>query len=90
MAAEIENKFEETSQLVQSSGGVFEVEYGGANIYSKKANHRFPEDGEVLAIVEGLQSGLSLSDAQAQAAAGIAQPPSFFAWLQKFLVRGKS
>ncbi len=41
------------SELVKGSGGVFEVEVEGDLVYSKKAEGRFPEPGEVEAALEG-------------------------------------
>ncbi len=78
MAAEIEDKLDESSKLFQSSGGVFEIEYKGQLIFSKKATGRFLEDGEVLRVVANLEQGMSLQDAQSEAAKGIPQLPSFF------------
>ena len=37
-------------ELVQSSGGVFEITLDGELVYSKKANGRFPKWKEVEAI----------------------------------------
>ena len=37
--------------LVESSGGVFEVTVGDNLVYSKKASGRFPEKGEVLGLI---------------------------------------
>ncbi|MBX9570641.1 MAG: Rdx family protein [Candidatus Obscuribacterales bacterium] len=87
MAAEIEDKLDESSKLFQSSGGVFEIEYKGQLIFSKKATGRFPEDGEVLRVVANLEQGMSLQDAQSEAAKGIPQLPSFFEWLNGFMAR---
>ncbi len=93
MSADIEQALQEDSKIYESHGGVFEVEYKGQLIYSKKANGRFPEDDEVLLIVKGLEEGLPLAEAQSQAAQTVnAQAnPSFLAWLQKrFLARQKA
>lgn len=87
MAAEIEVKLDEASKLFQSSGGVFEVEYKGQLIYSKKATGRFPEEGEVLRVVANLEQGMSLTEAQAEASKGIPNPPSFFEWLTGFMAK---
>jgi selenoprotein W-related protein len=40
-----------TSELVPSSGGVFEIEVDGRPIFSKKSLGRFPDDGEVLRLI---------------------------------------
>ncbi|NLP01185.1 MAG: SelT/SelW/SelH family protein [Fibrobacter sp.] len=47
MAEEIKQKFGYRYELVQSSGGVFEVEVDGRLIFSKKKLGRFPEPGEI-------------------------------------------
>jgi len=81
LAAELESALQEESRLIESAGGVFEVENNGQLIFSKKAVGRFPEPGEVLAILDGLSAGLDLAESQSKAAAGIAGPPSFADWL---------
>ncbi len=87
MAAELENKLDESARLLQSSGGVFEVEYKGQLIYSKKANGRFPDDGEVLRIIANMDQGKSLAEAQEEAAKGVPSQPSFFEWLTNFMAK---
>src|SRR5206468_8789508 len=39
-------------KLIQSSGGVFEVEVDGRRIFSKKSLGRHAESGEVLRLIE--------------------------------------
>lgn len=90
MAAEIETQLDESAKLFQSSGGVFEVEHNERLIYSKKATGRFPEDGEVLRIIANLDQGMSLEEAQADAAKGVPGLPSFYEWLQGFMARRSS
>jgi selT/selW/selH-like putative selenoprotein len=85
LAAELENEFGIKPALVQSSGGIFEVEVDGKLVYSKKATLRFPEPGEVNAILKSLDSGIPLEEAQAQASANAPKPPSLYEWLSKFL-----
>ena len=51
MAAEIQKKLHVASELVPSSGGVFEVFQDGKRIYSKKALGRFPNEGEILGLL---------------------------------------
>jgi predicted Rdx family selenoprotein len=67
--------------LIQSSGGVFEIEHNGQLVYSKKATGRFPEDGEIAAICKLVDTGTPLDQAQAQAAEKVQHPPSFSQWL---------
>jgi selT/selW/selH-like putative selenoprotein len=83
LAAEIDTIFDEGSQLIQSSGGVFEVERNGVLIYSKQASGRFPEDGEVIAISKLIDDGMPLAEAQAQAGEKARHHPSFGEWLNK-------
>lgn len=40
-----------TSELVESSGGVFEIELEGKLLFSKKRLGRFPDDGEVVRLI---------------------------------------
>ncbi len=37
--------------LQPASGGVFEVTYNGALIFSKKSLDRFPEKGEIVTLI---------------------------------------
>jgi selenoprotein W-related protein len=87
LAAELETTLDESSKLVESSGGVFEVEHNGVLLFSKKAVGRFPQDGEVLEIVRLVDTGHSLEEAQQTAASSAPHTPSFFEWLQGFLKR---
>lgn len=89
MAADIENAFGETSELIQSSGGVFEIEKDGQLLFSKKALNRFPEDNEIIDIVKLLSQGKSLQEAQEEASKNVKKPPSFAEWLGKFLSKRK-
>jgi selenoprotein W-related protein len=76
--------------LIKSSGGVFEVEDRGTLIFSKKSLGRFPADYEVLDIIRGVESGMSLTDAQTKAAEDVPKPISFFDWLGGFLQRNQA
>ncbi len=40
------------SELVASGGGVFEVEFEGKLVFSKKGLGRFPDEGEVLKLIK--------------------------------------
>ena len=54
MADEIKEGFEGASvEIVEGSGGVFEVTVDGGLIYSKKDTGRFPETGEVVSAIKG-------------------------------------
>lgn len=56
MAAELEQAFPGAKvDLIESSGGVFEVTMDGRLIYSKKALKRHAEPGEVLRLVREAQ-----------------------------------
>ena len=40
-------------ELVAGSGGIFEVDVDGKNIFSKKALKRFPAEGEIAKLING-------------------------------------
>lgn len=40
------------SELTPGSGGVFEITIDGKKVFSKKALGRFPEDGEILGLIQ--------------------------------------
>ncbi|PYO29359.1 MAG: hypothetical protein DMD73_02220 [Gemmatimonadetes bacterium] len=53
MAAEIRKTYPHADvKLIQSSGGVFEVEVDGRRIFSKKTLGRHAEAGEVLRLMQ--------------------------------------
>jgi len=52
LAAELKSEFSYETELVKSSGGVFEVEFNGKLIFSKATLGRFPEDGEVMELLK--------------------------------------
>ena len=57
MAAEIKETFDIESELIKSSGGVFDVKCDDKLVYSKKQNgDKFPEHGEVLDSIRSLTS----------------------------------
>ena len=39
--------------MIPSGGGVYEVTVDGDLVFSKKALDRFPEDGEVIRLIDG-------------------------------------
>lgn len=84
MAAELESQFSQESELVKSSGGVFEVEDNGVLIFSKSKLGRFPEEDEIAKIIHLVANGSQLSEAQSTAAAS-SKTISFADWLKGFL-----
>jgi selenoprotein W-related protein len=48
----LKNELGIQAELIQSSGGVFEIEYGGNLVFSKKNLGRFPNEGEVLGLIK--------------------------------------
>ena len=49
LADELKKGVEDVNvEIVEGSGGVFEVTANGALIYSKKETGRFPEEGKIL------------------------------------------
>jgi selT/selW/selH-like putative selenoprotein len=83
LQAELEKKFGQGAELIQESGGLFEVEYGDQLIFSKQKEERFPEPGEVVNIVLELKSGAELEDAQKHAMEKIPKPPTFEEWFNQ-------
>jgi len=53
LEAELKSKFEgiETN-LILGRGGVFEIMLNGDLIFSKKEKGRFPDDGEIVSLIE--------------------------------------
>lgn len=52
MAAELKKAFGVTAKLVEGSGGVFDVTVDGKLAYSKDKTGRFPDDGEVVELLQ--------------------------------------
>ncbi|MBX9692179.1 MAG: Rdx family protein [Cyanobacteria bacterium] len=88
MAAILESELEESTELVKSQGGVFEVEDRGELIFSKRKARRFPEEAEILAIIRAVEAGKTLDQAQLEAGQNVRTPISFMDWLAN-LVRGR-
>jgi selT/selW/selH-like putative selenoprotein len=51
LAAEVESHFSVVPELIESTGGKFEVVADDQLIFSKKNEGRFPETAEVLAAI---------------------------------------
>ncbi|NQT41097.1 MAG: SelT/SelW/SelH family protein [Planctomycetes bacterium] len=54
MAAELREGAGAEAKLIEGSGGIFDVTVDGKLVYSKGQTGRFPEPGEVLALVKDL------------------------------------
>lgn len=48
----MKNELGVQAELIESGGGVFEIEYGGNLLFSKKNLGRFPNVGEVLKLIK--------------------------------------
>ena len=51
---ELQNKFSADIEIIEGSGGVFEVDLNGNNVFSKKELGRFPRENEVIDLIEEL------------------------------------
>ncbi|MBU4260760.1 MAG: Rdx family protein [Proteobacteria bacterium] len=49
-------RFAAQVELIAGSGGVFEVVADGRKIFSKTAAGRFPEEGEIVKLIEEIVS----------------------------------
>jgi selT/selW/selH-like putative selenoprotein len=87
LAAHLESIFNEETTLTESSGGVFEVEDRGRLIFSKKKEHRFPEEQEITSIIQLMEQGQGLQEAQTAASSNIPKPPSFLEWFSNLVNR---
>ena len=56
LAAKLQNKFSTACELIESSGGAFEVVVDGKCIYSKKRTGEFPDDEQLLNTIAGNQA----------------------------------
>jgi len=52
LAAELRQSLNVDSKLIASHGGVFEISVDGDLVFSKRKLGRFPEDGEILRLVQ--------------------------------------
>ncbi len=52
MAAELKQNLQIEANLVAGDGGIFEVRADGDVIYSKESIGRFPEPGEITALLK--------------------------------------
>ena len=49
---ELQNKFSADIEIIEGSGGIFEVDLNGNNVFSKKELGRFPRENEVIDLIE--------------------------------------
>jgi len=56
LAADLNDKYGVNVRLIESGGGVFEVEIDGELVFSKKELDRFPEHSEIYSAVEARQA----------------------------------
>jgi len=52
LADALYDKFEIKSELIKSGGGAFEITLDGEKIFSKLSVGRFPENSEIINIIE--------------------------------------
>ena len=57
MAASLEGRFSEATEITPGASGQFDVLINDALVFSKARTGRFPVDGEVEAIFEALRDG---------------------------------
>ena len=50
---ELKEAFAADVELVASGGGVFDIVVDDKTVFSKKAEKRFPNDGEVISLIKG-------------------------------------
>jgi len=53
LAAELRDQFDVEAELIESSGGIFDVRVDGKLIFSKSEVDRFPAPGEVASLIQG-------------------------------------
>ncbi len=53
MGDELKKQFDAQINLIAGSGGVFEVDVNGKEIFSKRQSGRFPELQEIINLIEG-------------------------------------
>lgn len=54
MAGLLQNRYDDIEvELIEGSGGAFEVRRGGELVFSKLSAGRFPDDAEVFSALDG-------------------------------------
>ncbi|MBL4903266.1 MAG: Rdx family protein [Desulfocapsa sp.] len=48
----MKNEFDADVELIASAGGVYEIMLNGRTVFSKKALNRFPDDGEIVSLIQ--------------------------------------
>ena len=54
MEEELRSRFGANVELIAGSGGVYEVVVDGKDVFSKAKLNRFPEEGEIVTLIEKL------------------------------------
>jgi selT/selW/selH-like putative selenoprotein len=57
LADKLKSRYDVEPHLIESGGGVFEVEVDGRLVFSKKKQGRFPEDEEIFRAVDAALPG---------------------------------
>lgn len=81
LSDELEKELKEQTLLVPSDGGMFEVEDKNVIIFSKNETGRFPEEGEIRAILSKVEKGMSLEEAKKEAAAESGHAGGLLEWV---------
>ena len=53
MGDDLKKQFDAEINLIAGSGGIFEIEVDGREIFSKQTAGRFPELSEIISHIEG-------------------------------------
>ena len=56
MRESIEKQYGVTAELIQGTGGVFEVSFNNSLLFSKKELGRFPNENEIEDLIEYFES----------------------------------
>ena len=54
MEEELRGRFQADVELIAGSGGEYEIVVNGKKIFSKTKLNRFPEEGEIVQLIEKL------------------------------------
>jgi len=54
VAAELNEGMSVEPKLIEGGNGIFDVKVDGKLVYSKKETNKFPDQGEVLSLIQGV------------------------------------